>query len=139
MHTAQNASRDLKAVCVQSALITLSAAAATAPYFVCHNRDYVVRSIHILYNVATDANPGVAINVGTRGTAAYFGTATSGVSKSIDAVDTVTLTANTTLTKGTPLFIGCAGSKTGVGQVLVTVELTPVDTKDSAGRLALPL
>ncbi len=139
MHTAQNASRDLKAFTVFSPLITLSAAASTTPIFVNNNRDYTVRSIHVLYYVATDANAGVALNVGTRASAAYFGTLTSEVSKAVDSITAMTLTATTTLVKGTPLVINCAGTKTGVGQVMIAVELVPVDTKDAAGRNLLPL
>lgn len=107
-------------------------AAASSEDILWSNRDIYIQGLRVFYPVATDANAGVAVNVGTPASAALFATFTSDVSQAINTtLDKSSLLPSTAagrlLPAGTALRVGTAGGKTGVGALRLAVEYTFAD------------
>ncbi len=81
---------------------------------------------HITYSEASSADAGVALKLGHQTDDNHYFDETSEVSKSQWYTKEVTLLA-TDIPAGTTLILTNAGSKTGTGEVLVTLEYELVD------------
>lgn len=77
----------------------------------------------LLYTEASSADAGAVVEIGKEGTAAYYYTGTSEVSKSAWYELDVTL-LQTTIAAGNTVVCGHAGSKVGTGEILVCIEYT---------------
>ena len=77
----------------------------------------------LLYTEASSADAGVAVTIGKETDNDYYYTGTSEVSKAQWYEKSVTL-LQTAIAAGDTVICGCAGSKTGTGEVLVFIEYT---------------
>ena len=75
----------------------------------------------ILYTEASSADAGVTITIGKEASSAYYYTGASEVSKALWYELDVTLLA-TDIAAGDTVICGCAGGKTGTGEVLPVIE-----------------
>ena len=104
-----------------SALIDLSGAAVAQTVMEHFTRAAMIEKINILYVEASSADAGVALKVGREGDDDGYYTGTWAVSK--NAWDEVNVTPLAKLINaGDSLTYLCAGSKTGTGTVIITVE-----------------
>jgi hypothetical protein len=104
-----------------SALIDLSGAAVAQTVMEHFTRAAMIEKINILYVEASSADAGVALKVGREGDDDGYYTGTSAVSQ--NAWDEVNVTPLAKLINaGDSLTYLCAGSKTGTGTVIITVE-----------------
>lgn len=75
----------------------------------------------IIYDEASSADAGVAVRIGKIGSASYFSSYTTEVSKSAGSVVNLSrITA--TLAPGETLTVECDGEKTGAGTISVQIE-----------------
>lgn len=75
----------------------------------------------ITYDEASSADAGVAVRIGKIGSASYFATYTTEVSKAAGSVVNLPQITNT-LAPGETLTVECDGNKTGAGTISVQIE-----------------
>ena len=80
----------------------------------------------LLYTEASSADAGVTVTIGKEATAAYYYTGTSETTQALWYEKDVTL-LQTAIAAGDTVICGNAGSKTGTGEILVTIEYTVDD------------
>jgi hypothetical protein len=93
-------------------------------YLHCAENLVAVRLIRVVYVEATSSDAGVKIKVGKIGFPDYFADFTSEISKAVGDITTVTKFDNRIfLAANEVLTVNCNGFKTGLGAVIVQVEM----------------
>lgn len=121
--TGAKASANVIAKQVMSTAIDLSGAAVVDEILLHATEAVTLVKATLLYKEASSADAGVAVTLGKEGSAAYFYTGDSEVSKAAWYEKNLTL-LQTALPAGNTLLAGCAGGKVGTGEVYLVVEYT---------------
>lgn len=81
-----------------------------------------IRVIMVIYDEASSADAGVEVRLGKIGSASYFATYITEVSKSAGAVVNLSQTS-LTLAPGETFTVECDGNKTGAGTISIQAEV----------------
>jgi len=107
---------------LRSRPITL-AGPATAESIYTAETTTTIRLGTVVYEEASSADAGVAVRVGKIGSASYFSSYTTEVSRAAGSVSNLSFSA-LTLQGGETLTVECDGNKTGTGTISIQIETT---------------
>ena len=101
--------------------LDLSAAAVSNITILHTGKPLVILDAILLYTEASSADAGVVVTIGKESSSAYYYTGTSEASKALWYEKSVVLLA-TDVSAGDTVVCGCAGGKTGTGEILICLE-----------------
>jgi len=104
----------------------LSSSAAYEMALINPESSITINNVYVVWEEASSADAGVAINIGNTTTGAQYFTATSSVSQGAGTVQTFSTGSMVlaTVPAGTPVYLNHAGSKSGAGTCFVVISYT---------------